>query len=75
VFDVGIDCGLFHTFSDADRFRFERSLHRTLRSGARYVLLCFNEDRVDRPPGREGGRRTALRRSWPETERTPGWPC
>lgn len=32
--DVAIDCGLFHTFSDADRVRFERSLHRTLRAGA-----------------------------------------
>jgi SAM-dependent methyltransferase len=53
VFDVGIDCGVFHTFSDADRFRFERSLHRTLRWGARYVLLCFNEDQ----PGELGPRR------------------
>jgi SAM-dependent methyltransferase len=38
-FDMGIDCGLFHTFSDADRVRFERSLQRILRAGGRYVLL------------------------------------
>jgi SAM-dependent methyltransferase len=43
TFDVAIDCGLFHTFSDADRVRFERSLHGTLRAGGRYVLLCFSE--------------------------------
>jgi cyclopropane fatty-acyl-phospholipid synthase-like methyltransferase len=43
AFDVAIDCGLFHTFSDADRVRFERSLHATLRPGSRYFVLCFNE--------------------------------
>ena len=43
TFDIAIDCGLFHTFSDADRSRFERSLHRILRAGARYLLLCFSE--------------------------------
>ena len=53
TFDVGIDCGLFHTFSDADRVRFERSLQRTLRAGARYVLLCFSEHQ----PGELGPRR------------------
>ena len=42
-FDMAIDCGLFHTFSDADRVAFERSLHRTLQVGGRYVLLCFSE--------------------------------
>lgn len=53
TFDAAIDCGLFHTFSDADRVRFERSLHRALRPGARYVLLCFNEHQ----PGGFGPRR------------------
>ncbi len=43
TFDIAIDCGLFHTFSDADRTRFGRSLHRILRVSARYVLLCFSE--------------------------------
>jgi SAM-dependent methyltransferase len=52
-FDSAIDCGLFHTFSDADRLQYERSLHRTLRAGARYVLLCFS----DRQPGEDGPRR------------------
>jgi ubiquinone/menaquinone biosynthesis C-methylase UbiE len=49
-FDTAIDCGLFHTFSDADRVLFERSLCRILRPGARYVLLCFSEQE----PGEQG---------------------
>jgi SAM-dependent methyltransferase len=53
TFDVAIDCGLFHTFSDSDRIRFVRSLHRTLRVGGRYILLCFSE----RQPGEWGPRR------------------
>jgi SAM-dependent methyltransferase len=53
TFDVGIDCGLFHTFSDADRVRFERSIQRILRPGATYVLLCFSENQ----PGDFGPRR------------------
>jgi ubiquinone/menaquinone biosynthesis C-methylase UbiE len=52
-FDMAIDSGLFHTFSDADRVRFERSLQRTLQRGGRYALLCFNEHQ----PGELGPRR------------------
>ena len=57
TFDVAIDCGLFHTFSDAERIRFERSLHATLRTGARYFLLSFNEHQ----PGDIGPRRVTER--------------
>jgi SAM-dependent methyltransferase len=53
TFDVGIDCGLFHTFADSDRVGFERSLQRALRPGGRYVLLCFSELQ----PGDQGPRR------------------
>lgn len=53
TFDTAIDCGLFHTFSDPDRVRYERSLHDILRPGARYVLLCFSEHQ----PGDFGPRR------------------
>jgi SAM-dependent methyltransferase len=42
-FDAAIDCGLFHTFSDAERMSFERSLYAVLRPGARYFLLCFSD--------------------------------
>jgi SAM-dependent methyltransferase len=53
TFDVALDCGLFHTFSDPDRVRFKRSLHQTLRPGARYFLLCFSERQL----GDQGPRR------------------
>jgi len=53
TFDVAIDCGLFHTFSDSDRVRYVLSLHQTLRAGARTVVLCFSE----REPGEFGPRR------------------
>jgi ubiquinone/menaquinone biosynthesis C-methylase UbiE len=53
TFDAAIDCGLFHTFSDLDRVRFERSLYGALRPGARYVLLGFSEHE----PGELGPRR------------------
>jgi len=52
-FDVAIDCGLFHTFSDAARSAFAENLHRILRPGGRYVLLCFSEHQ----PGDMGPRR------------------
>ncbi len=57
TFDVAIDCGLFHTFSDPDRLRFERSLHASLRTAARYFLLCFSEQE----PGDMGPRRVTER--------------
>lgn len=53
TFDAAIDCGLFHTFGDAERDRYARSLHAALRPGARYVLLCFSEHQ----PGDLGPRR------------------
>ena len=46
TFDTSIDSGLFHTLSDPDRIRYERSLHGVLRPGARTVLLCFNEHQL-----------------------------
>ncbi len=53
AFDVAIDTGLFHVFSDEERPRFGRSLHDVLRAGGRYFLLCFS----DRQPGAIGPRR------------------
>jgi SAM-dependent methyltransferase len=43
TFDTVIDSGLFHTFADPERVRFERSLRGVLRTGGRYALLCFSE--------------------------------
>jgi cyclopropane fatty-acyl-phospholipid synthase-like methyltransferase len=42
-FDCAIDCGLFHTFTDADRVRYAASAHRVLRAGGRLFVLCFSE--------------------------------
>ena len=53
TFDVGFDCGLFHTFADAERVRFERGMHAAVRPGGRYFLLCFSEAE----PGNWGPRR------------------
>jgi SAM-dependent methyltransferase len=43
AFDAALDCGLFHTFGDTERLRFERSLSRVLAPGAVYHLLCFSD--------------------------------
>lgn len=67
TFDTGFDCGLFHTFSDAERIRFERALHGVVRPGGRYYVLCFSEAE----PGSWGPRRvtpaeirTTFRSGW-----------
>ena len=67
TFDVAIDCGLFHVFSDDERPRFERSLHAVLRPGGRYHLLCFS----DRQPGEIGPRRVSQAEIRATFE--PGW--
>ena len=52
-FETVLDCGLFHTFEDADRPRFEASLAAVVVPGGRYHLLCFSEHQ----PGDWGPRR------------------
>lgn len=52
VFVTAIDSGLFHTFDDAERWRYVGSLSAALRVGGRYHLLCFSEHEL-----REGGPR------------------
>ncbi len=66
-FDVVIDCGLFHTFGDAARVAFERSLRAVLRAGGRYFLLCFS----DRQSGVAGPRRVS--RAEIRSTFGPGW--
>ena len=55
TFDVAIDFGLFHVFSDADRTIYERSLRDVLRPGARYFFMCFSDEQ----PGDMGPRRVS----------------
>jgi SAM-dependent methyltransferase len=52
-FNTVIDCGLFHTFSDAERLVFVKSLGEVLRKGGLYCLMCFS----DEEPGTFGPRR------------------
>ncbi len=55
TFDIVIDCGLFHVFSDVDRVRYVSSLASVTATEAKLVLLCFS----DLQPGDSGPRRVA----------------
>lgn len=52
-FDVAIDSGLFHVFSDRDRAMFVESIGAVLRPKGSYYMLCFS----DREPKGWGGPR------------------
>jgi hypothetical protein len=54
-FETVLDCGLFHTFSDADRPRYARSLAEVTAPGSDVLILCFSDEE---PPG-WGPRRVA----------------
>jgi SAM-dependent methyltransferase len=56
TFDVAVDTGLFHVFSDPARVAFERSLREVIPEGGRYFMLCFS----DRQPGSEHPRRVSV---------------
>ncbi len=47
-FDHVLDCGLFHTFDDADRQAYVASLGRVAATGTRLWLMCFSDKE---PPG------------------------
>ena len=42
-FDTVTDCGLFHTFSDAERVVFAKSLRAALSGSGTYFMLCFSD--------------------------------
>jgi SAM-dependent methyltransferase len=52
-FDIVLDCGLFHVFTDEERPLFVQNLAAVTRPGGRYFMLCFSE----RQPGGTGPRR------------------
>jgi len=52
-FDAVVDCGLFHTFDDAQRSAYVSALARLLEPGARVFLLCMSHAE----PGTHGPRR------------------
>ncbi len=43
TFDSVLDCGLFHTFDDAERTRYVASLAAAIPPGGTVHLLCFSE--------------------------------
>jgi cyclopropane fatty-acyl-phospholipid synthase-like methyltransferase len=43
IFDTAIDVGLFHSFQDEERPVFAKGLHAAIRSGGRYLMLCWSE--------------------------------
>lgn len=46
-FDIVIDSGLFHVMTEEERPVFARQVHRVLREGGKYFMLCFS----DKEPG------------------------
>ncbi|WP_410509505.1 class I SAM-dependent methyltransferase [Methanosarcina hadiensis] len=46
-FDIVIDSGLFHVMTDEERPVFAQQVHRVLRKGGKYFMLCFS----DKEPG------------------------
>jgi len=69
TFDTVTDCGLFHTFTDEDRVRYEKCLKAALASSGSFIALCFSEHE----PGDWGPRRVTrdelrdvFRRGWAE---------
>lgn len=65
-FDTIVDCGLWHTLSDADRAEVLAGVHGALRSGGVYVLMCFSQHAVARGPRRstEADLREQFQGSW-----------
>jgi ubiquinone/menaquinone biosynthesis C-methylase UbiE len=61
-FDIVIDSGLFHVMTDEERPIFVRQVHRVLKAGGKYFMLCFS----DKEPQGYGPRRV----SKSEIERT-----
>lgn len=61
-FDIVIDAGLFHVMTDDERPVFVRPVHRVLKAGGKYFMLCFS----DKEPEGYGPRRV----SKAEIERT-----
>jgi len=61
-FDIVIDSGLFHVMTDEERPVFVQHVHRVLKPGGKYFMLCFS----DKEPEGYGPRRI----SKAEIERT-----
>lgn len=67
TFDVIIDSGLFHSFSDESRPLFLQSLESILKPNGLYYMLCFNERET-----RDGGPRRVAQKEIRDAFRS-GW--
>lgn len=54
-FNIVIDSGLFHVMTDEERPVFVRQVHRVLKVGGKYFMLCFS----DKEPEGYGPRRVS----------------
>jgi ubiquinone/menaquinone biosynthesis C-methylase UbiE len=54
-FDTVIDSGLFHVMTDEERPIYVKQLHRVLKDGGKYFMMCFS----DKEPGEWGPRRVS----------------
>jgi len=52
-YDIVLDSGLFHAMTDEERPVFARQIHRVLKPGGKYFMLCFS----DKEPEGYGPRR------------------
>lgn len=66
-FDNIIDSGVFHVFSDHDLSCYLQGLHRVLKPGGHYFMICFS----DAEPGTHGPRR--ISRQMIEESLRDGW--
>lgn len=48
-FDVVIDSGLFHAMTDEERPVLARQVHRVLKPGGKYFMLCFSDKEPEGP--------------------------
>ncbi len=53
TFDIVIDSGLFHVMTDEERPAFAKQVHRVLKQGGNYFMMCFS----DKDTGTQGPRR------------------
>ncbi len=54
-FDTVIDSGLFHVMSDEERPIYVKQVHRVIKDGGKYFMMCFS----DKEPGEWGPRRVS----------------
>jgi ubiquinone/menaquinone biosynthesis C-methylase UbiE len=48
-FDIVIDSGLFHAMTNEERPVLARQIHRVLKPGGRYFMLCFSDKEPEGP--------------------------